>query len=233
MQLSLATYNIHRCIGLDGRRSAERIAEVLCELDADVVVLQEVESPVDNPMGLLNYLARQTNSEPFADVTMVREDAHYGNAVLTRLPVRWAKRHDLSIGLREPRGAQEIELDFGGCRMHLIATHLGLRPGERRRQVRRLLPLFDTPHHDICVLAGDLNEWFLWGRPLRWLYEIFPHMPAVSTFPARWPFMALDRIWIRPRELLRSLSAHITPLSQVASDHLPLKAVFDLPEDFC
>jgi endonuclease/exonuclease/phosphatase family metal-dependent hydrolase len=74
---------------------------------------------------------------------------------------------------------------------------------------------------------GDLNEWFLWGRPLRWLHVQFRRTPAPATFPARLPVFALDRFWVRPRVLLDHLVVHSSPLARAASDHLPLVATLD------
>jgi endonuclease/exonuclease/phosphatase family metal-dependent hydrolase len=75
------------------------------------------------------------------------------------------------------------------------------------------------------LLMGDLNEWYLWGRPLRWLHSHFREMPeAPRTFPARRPMFALDRIWVAPAGSLRRLVRHASPLARIASDHLPLTA---------
>ena len=43
MQITLATYNIHACVGIDRRFDPERIVQVMKELDVDVAALQEVE----------------------------------------------------------------------------------------------------------------------------------------------------------------------------------------------
>jgi endonuclease/exonuclease/phosphatase family metal-dependent hydrolase len=75
---------------------------------------------------------------------------------------------------------------------------------------------------------GDINEWFLWGRPLRWMHKHFEATPAPATFPSRLPLLALDRVWVKPRTLLRKLAVHSTPLARIASDHLPLTAELDL-----
>jgi endonuclease/exonuclease/phosphatase family metal-dependent hydrolase len=75
---------------------------------------------------------------------------------------------------------------------------------------------------------GDINEWFLWGRPLRWMHKHFQETPAPATFPARYPVFALDRLWVKPRTLLREIAVHATPLAREASDHLPLTAELDL-----
>jgi endonuclease/exonuclease/phosphatase family metal-dependent hydrolase len=111
--------------------------------------------------------------------------------------------------------------------LRVVATHLGLRPAERREQVQRLLRLFTWGPDERAVLMGDLNEWFLWGRPLRRLHRHFKPTPACNTFPAKMPFLALDRMWAHPGEILRELKAHDSPLARVASDHLPLVATVE------
>lgn len=204
--------------------SPERCAAVLKEIDADVIALQEVESHPGRELDVLAYLARETTSLAIPGMTMIEEDAHYGNALLTRLAVGDVCRHDLSVSRREPRAALDIKLESDRCRLQFIATHLGLRPAERREQVRRLLPLIDLAGHDLVVLAGDLNEWFLWGRPLRMLQRIFPETPHRRTWPACLPVFSLDRIWVYPGRSLHRLTAHRSSLASVASDHLPLTA---------
>jgi endonuclease/exonuclease/phosphatase family metal-dependent hydrolase len=225
MHLTLATYNIHAGIGMDGRFRPERIRQVLGELDADVVALQEVEHHEVGGVDLLDYLAAESGYTGIAGPTLQRGIRHYGNALLTRLPVLSVERIDLSWLEREPRGALDIVLDWYGLSLHVVATHLGLMPGERRHQVRHLLKLFDGDAADISVLMGDLNEWFLWGRILRWLHAGFRPTPAHATFPSRWPLFALDRLWVRPRDRLVTLAAHQSETARRASDHLPLKVV--------
>jgi endonuclease/exonuclease/phosphatase family metal-dependent hydrolase len=101
-------------------------------------------------------------------------------------------------------------------------------PGERRYQVKQLLPLFDDRRACVKVLLGDLNEWFLWGRPLRWLHRIFHHHKAPATFPVRRPWFALDRIWVQPNAVIDTMYAHKTDAALLASDHLPLIANLDI-----
>ena len=224
MQIKLVTWNLNRCIGRDGVMSPERCAAVLNEIDADIVALQDVESRPGHALDALAYLARETNSHAIPGTTLVIEDPHYGNALLPRLPVGEVRRHDLSMDRREPRAALDVDIELERWRLQLVATHLGLRPAERRMQVQRLLPLFDNERREAVVLVGDLNEWFLWGRPLRMLHRIFPDTPHRRTWPARTPLFALDRIWVHPRELLHQLVAHRSAMARIASDHLPLIA---------
>ena len=204
--------------------SASRIAAVLSEIDADVVALQEVPSMPDDLADALTYLSQEVGARAILGVTMLRDEARYGNALLTRLPVQEVRRHDLSVPGREPRGALDVDVLCDGRMVQVIATHLGLRPGERRRQVRRLLTFLDVSRNSRIVLAGDLNEWFLWGRPLRWLRRIFPSTLARRTWPAHCPVFALDRVWAYPSNALLSLEVHKSAVAHIASDHLPLVA---------
>ena len=225
--VKLASYNVHRAIGTDGRCSPQRILEVLREIDADVVALQEVEAQ-DSGADMLAWLAKETGFHAIAGTTLKRHDGHFGNGILSRTPARTTTLCDLSWRGREPRGAIAADLDFHGTPLHVVATHLGLRPAERREQVEALLKLFSERAGDKAVLVGDLNEWFLWGRPLRRLHRYFKATPAPATFPSRLPVFALDRVWTHPRSMLREIVAHSSPLARVASDHLPLVATLEL-----
>jgi endonuclease/exonuclease/phosphatase family metal-dependent hydrolase len=223
-RMRIATYNIHRAIGSDGLDKPERIAAVLHELNADIVALQEVGYASGTPGNMLEYLGESVQARVIEGVTLQDERGHYGNAVLSRLPINDFQLHDISVSGREPRGAIELNLKFNDIAVQIIATHLGLRPGERRHQIERLIPLLDASTADIRILLGDLNEWFLWGRPLRRLHRVFGHTPAPSTFPARRPWFALDRLWVQPLSAIDSLRAHNSAAARLASDHLPLLA---------
>lgn len=228
MLLKLASYNIHACIGSDGHFDPFRIAEVIRELDADVVALQEVEHHRVNDIDLLDFLSQQTGMIGLAGPTMLRETRHYGNAILSRFPIQSHRLIDLSLEPHEPRGALQVSIEHEGRKVLVYATHLGLKPRERRYQVKRILSEFEKQQADITILMGDLNEWFLWGRPLRWLHRYFETTPAVRSFPAIRPLLALDRIWVQPRQRLVRLQSHRSKLARLASDHLPITAVIRL-----
>jgi len=225
--LRLASYNVHSAIGRDRRCDPERILGVLREVGADVYALQEVEAN-DGGGDMLAWLARELGYTAIAGTTLRRHDGHFGNGMLTRCPARAINLVDLSWRRREPRGAIAADLDCGGKSLRVVATHLGLRPAERREQVERLLRLFSWNDDERAVLMGDLNEWFLWGRPLRWLHRHFDETPALRTFPARSPFLSLDRLWAHPGHILKKLEVHRSALASVASDHLPLVATLEL-----
>ena len=229
VHLSIASYNIHSCVGRDGRTDSARIARIIRELDPDIIALQEVRSHFGEMMDAhqLNCLAKATGLEGIAGPTTFRPDSHYGNALLTRYRALAVRRLDLSVaGAREPRGALDVDLQAGGMVIRVIATHLGLHASERREQVKRLLTGLTAKGSGPVVFLADINEWLPLSRPLRWLRAHFGSFPAPRTFPALFPLFALDRIWISPQAALikTEVSAYKTPLARLASDHLPVKA---------
>lgn len=226
--LRVATYNIHRCVGTDGVESPERIAAVLQELDADVVALQEVACPRETGRSVPELLAAACGARLIEGFTLTDRSSHYGNALLTRCEALRVRRADISVPGREPRGVVEAALDVRGRAVAVFATHFGLSPGERRFQTGRILSLLEATAAEVVMLLGDFNEWFLWGQPLRWLKKRFVTARAPATFPARFPVLRLDRIWVSPPDRLRSLRAHASALSRKASDHLPLVAEIDI-----
>lgn len=224
--VTVATYNIHGAVGADGLFQPGRIADVLREFDADIIALQEVPLGGTEWPNVLHLLQQATGFIAVEGPTTPGPKRRYGNAVLSRYPVIATRNIDLSFGSREPRGALDADIDCHGHPLRIVATHLGLRPAERRAQIRTLLEAFDTDRMPV-ILMGDINEWFAWGRTLRALVSHFESVPAPRTFPSRWPVFALDRIWISPRHRLVHVEAHATPLARVASDHLPLIAHID------
>lgn len=222
-RIRIASYNIHGGLGCDGHVVPKRIARVIAEMDADVIALQEVESKATG-FDMLGYLSNETGMEGIAGPTLLKATGDYGNGMLTRFRPVNVRRLDLSVDSHEPRGALDVELDCAGWPLRVLATHFGLFPDERRRQTRLLLRELEDQRPVATVLMGDLNEWWLWGRPLRWLHAHFQETPSPATFPSRFPCFALDRIWIKPRRLLARLAVHRTPLARIASDHLPVTA---------
>jgi endonuclease/exonuclease/phosphatase family metal-dependent hydrolase len=224
MNKRFVSYNIHRAIGRDLKPDPQRIAKVLQEMKPDFVALQEISYLPGFGRGMLEEFARAIDAEVIEGITLTDKQGHYGNAVLSRIPVLSVHRHDISFARREPRGAIEIELKINRLKVQVIATHLGLRPAERRAQIKMLLPVVHKSQADVKILLGDFNEWLGWARPLRWLRREYGSMISHVTFPAHRPLLALDRIWVRPAKFLEDIWVHRSPLARVASDHLPLLA---------
>lgn len=230
--ITVASYNIHGCVGIDGRLDPDRTAAVIDSLDADIVGIQEVnlESNGEREKDRLQYLSSITGLDFIMGPTIYKERAEYGNALLTRHPIVAVRRVDLSFRGREPRGALDVDLQIDGKTLRVIVTHLGLRAVERKHQFRKLKSLFGGRRSGIEIVMGDFNEWYPYSRPIAWLNRHFGKSPARLTFPSNFPLFALDRIWVKPSEAMLQLKVHATPLSRIASDHLPIVATVVLPQ---
>jgi endonuclease/exonuclease/phosphatase family metal-dependent hydrolase len=212
---------------MDGRRDVTRIARILNDLDTQLIGLQEVGT---DPQGTasssqMEFLSKSTGLQAIPGITLMRQTGPYGNVLLTGWRVLRSRLIDLSVPGREPRVAIDAELDIRGQAVRVVVTHLGLRASERRYQVQRLLEALSEGQHRFIVVLGDINEWILRSRPLRWFYNRFGKPPAPRTFPSWLPLFPLDRIWVLPRDALLDIRAHATALTRAASDHLPVRAV--------
>ncbi|MGV3624178.1 MAG: endonuclease/exonuclease/phosphatase family protein [Archangium sp.] len=226
MKLTLATWNVHEFVGADARRDDARIAEVVKSFDADIVALQEVPLSRDEtpPQSLLHMPELHT-----VVAAHERWDGVWlGNVILSKLPMKSKRRVNLDFRTHEPRSFIEGIFETGSVPLRVIATHLGLRPAERRFQVKRILESVSDDETSVTVLLGDFNEWFLVGRPLRWLHARFGKAHALRTFPARLPVLALDRVWVHPPGRLKTIGTRSSELIKQASDHLPVVATLEV-----
>jgi endonuclease/exonuclease/phosphatase family metal-dependent hydrolase len=224
----VASYNVHKCIGTDGKFDPERIGHVIGEIDADVIALQEADKRFGERDGLLdlNRLERETGLSLVPVRGRAKAHGWHGNVVLFR---RGSVRdvHQVKLPGLEPRGAvvAEIEMEAGGV-IRIIAAHFGLLRRSRTRQVRMILDIMNAGDEIPTLLMGDLNEWRLNGRSALSLFETaFGQLPpAVPSFPSRLPLLALDRIIANRNAVVSPVTVHDTPLARMASDHLPIKA---------
>ena len=229
--LRIASYNLHKCVGTDNRFDPGRIASVIRELDADILALQEADRRFGRREGLLDMAAlRRDTGLEMMPLAMARGGhGWHGNALLAR-NARMVEARRLRLPGGEPRGAVMVELEFPSGRVRVVAAHLGLLRRHRAQQVNALLESIAEADDTPILLLGDLNEWRPGPRSsLRALEREFGPVDAgPPTFPSRLPVFSLDRILCRPTGLLGGLAAHESPLSRVASDHLPLTAHLDL-----
>lgn len=227
VQIQLVSYNVHGCVGWDGRFDPGRVADVLAEVGGDIIALQEVPTLERGGDAFVREVCAATGLEAIVGAELLSHFAHYGNALLTRFPAKRRRTLELAIGEREPRGAISVDVDCGPVALNVIATHLGLSPAERRQQIKRILPVVTR---QVCPVAllGDINEWFTWGRPLRWLHAHFGRPPAPRSFPSLSPAFRLDRVWMSRPSVITSVRAHVSALARAASDHLPVVARAEL-----
>lgn len=223
--MRVATYNVHDCVGLDGRFDPERIAEVLVEINADVIALQEVT--LDHAGSLIQRLESVTGFQGVDGGIFERGAGRYGNLLLTRFPVERGELRQLPSSDREPRGMIDVLLARSG--MRVCATHLGLETRERREQIAELSRLLASGPQS-ALLMGDFNVW--------WRSTAFAPLTAAGfthteqrSFPVRpRPLFALDRILARSPIVIRQSWRHDSPLARISSDHYPVIAELKVPE---
>ncbi len=224
--LQLASYNIHRAVGTDGRQDIGRIAAVIEEIAPDLIGLQEVESRGSRSRAdQAERLATRLGMTCVEGPTLLEGRGWYGNAILTRLPVEDVEKWRFADHSREPRGAVAVLVrDPGGVSWQIVNTHLDLRARHRLRQARTLRHLLAPMSPAARALLGDLNEWRPWGPTLARLRQLgtVPRVPG--TFPSWWPVFPLDRMVLKGCRPQSPLRRHLTRLSRRASDHLPIVA---------
>ena len=152
--IKLATYNIHRCIGTDGSYNPARISNVIRQLDADIIALQEVESFTDGGGNVLYDFETDSGFTIIPGPTMCRRDSSYGNAVMSRCHPVTVDKTDISQPGVEPRGVISLFYDINGTKIHIMSTHLGLKSMERRLQLNKIFNIMEQQPADISVLAG-------------------------------------------------------------------------------
>lgn len=231
----IASYNVHKCVGTDRRFDPERTSRVIHEIDADVIALQEADTRFGERTGILDLarLERETGLVPVPISGAVKAHGWHGNVVLVRKGLVHDV-HQVKLPGLEPRGAlvAEIELEAGG-KLRIIAAHFGLLRHSRAQQAKMLVDLISDRHEMPTILLGDLNEWRLGDRSSLNTFQMAfgPLPPAVPSFPAGLPVLALDRIIANRKGIISAVEVHDTPLARMASDHLPIKAVVDLQQE--
>jgi endonuclease/exonuclease/phosphatase family metal-dependent hydrolase len=229
----IATYNIHKGRGMDGRVRIERILRVLREVEADIVTLQEVvnhqeRTPEEHQAC---YLAEQLGYFYSVGETRKHREAAYGNVTLSRWKFEAASHINLSVAGREPRGALRTDIRVGTEILHVFNVHLGTAVRERRAQAQlidqHLLKALDVPGHRIVM--GDFNDWNhgLVSKTLSsefHLTDLAQHLPRTRAYPALLPLVHLDHIYLDHELKIDKARFHRNRLSLVASDHLPLVA---------
>lgn len=228
--LRIATYNIHRCRGLDGRTIPSRIAEVIRGIEPDVIALQEVVGAGANAPGHAEQLGAQLGMGWVMAPARHLRGCLFGNVVLSRHPIRHHAQYDLSWKTCEPRCCQRVDIAIANDTLHLYNVHLGTALLERRYQAGRL----GTIVHDHRIgrpkiVLGDFNEWMK-GLATQTLsaklqsIDLRAHLRRRRTYPGVFPVVHLDHIYYEGSVEVVKLELPRTRLSLMASDHLPLVA---------
>lgn len=231
--LRVATYNIQKSVGLDARRSPERILDVIAEIDPDVLAVQEIDHRFGERRTTLPpaLIAARTDllAVPFGP--RPQGLGWHGNSILVRKSMRVLDRRTFDLPSLEPRGAVMATIDAGGVAVRVVSAHLSLVSHFRRKQAARILAdLGAEPHPGPTVVMGDLNEWYPRSRSIRIFSTRFELAPSGRSFPAPMPVAALDRIMASRDLEISDAGVHTSRKARLASDHLPVWARLDLRE---
>ncbi|MCV2868564.1 endonuclease/exonuclease/phosphatase family protein [Defluviimonas sp. WL0002] len=232
MKLRLASYNVHKCVGLDRRRKPHRIIDVINEVDADIVALQEVDLRLGSrPAALPLPLVEHETGYHVPDFAPESPSlGWHGQAILLRQGIEVTEIRRILLPGLEPRGALMAELACDGLRFRIIGAHLGLLRRYRLMQMAAIRAAVSARAVMPTAILGDFNEWSSrYGMtPLTDDFRV--HAPGRS-FPAARPIGRLDRIGLSEGWHLKQAGVHASTLARIASDHLPVWADVTLSLD--
>jgi len=235
------TYNVHRCLGMDGRLDIARIAAVIAEDEPDIVALQELDVGRARTRGVdqAHAIAELLGMRSRFHAALTVEDELYGDAILTALPERLVKAGPLpglpALPQLEPRGAVWAEVETDAGTVQVVNTHLGLLAREQVAQTEALLGPEWLGRRDLSrtLLLGDFNA-SSGSQAYKRLIEAFgdaqqlaPLKPA-PTFPAMFPMLRIDHVFVGRAIEVRRAWTSTSALARTASDHLPLVVDFEL-----
>ncbi|MDH7970559.1 endonuclease/exonuclease/phosphatase family protein [Sphingomonas sp. AR_OL41] len=225
--IKVASYNIHKGIGLDRRRDPRRILDVLCEIDADIIALQEADRRFGPRLCVIDphLLAEHSPWKAIAVGDRPASMGWHGNALLVRKEARVIATNVIHLPALEPRGAVSADIDSGGAVVRVVGMHLDLSGLRRRRQAHSIVTHVqaDGARHP-TVMMGDLNEWSAHAGCLRDFAHHFRFAATGPSFHVRRPVAALDRIMHTPDLRVVDCGVHSSAISRRASDHLPIWA---------
>ena len=225
--IRVASYNMRKAIGTDRRRRPERTIDVLNELAADVIALQEADRRFGSRASAIPLAMIEAHSDykPVEIDNRAGSIGWHGNALLVRKRVEVREHHLFRLPSLEPRGAVLAELALDDMLLRVVGMHLDLSGLWRRRQAQAILAhLHERDGAPPTVLMGDLNEWSTRGGCLRDFGADHDFAPCGFSFHARRPIASLDRIMVSRDLEISASGVHRSHASRRASDHLPIWA---------
>lgn len=224
--LKVASYNIRKGIGTDRRRNPERILDVLREIDADIVALQEADLRFGTRAAVISQhlLAEHGDWRSIGFGMRAGSMGWHGNAILVRHSATIAHCEAIHLPALEPRGAVMADVAIHGATVRIVGMHLDLSGLWRRKQAAAILThVASRSHQHATVMMGDLNEWSRQSGCLRDFARDYTFADTAPSFHARRPIARLDRIMVSGFRIT-DCGVHSTAASRKGSDHLPIWA---------
>ncbi|KWV92136.1 endonuclease/exonuclease/phosphatase family protein [Erythrobacter sp. YT30] len=226
-ELKIASYNIRKAIGTDRTRRPIRILNVLEEIDADIVVLQEADRRFGKRQSALPAFLIEAHSDYKAVPLDVQRDSMgwHGNAILVREDIEIEHHDIIHIPYLEPRGVITARLKVRGQTLSVFGMHLDLSGLWRTKQANVIADLArEEQQHGPTILTGDLNEWRRNAGCLKVFQRYFSVLDCGRSFHSQRPLARLDRIMHCDRVEALEWGVHHSSLATRASDHLPVWA---------
>jgi endonuclease/exonuclease/phosphatase family metal-dependent hydrolase len=230
--MKVASYNIHKAIGLDRRRDPERILTILHEIGADIVALQEADRRFGTRSSCLPLAMIDDHGHYRAVRLDTRPDSigWHGNAFLVARHIDVTEAAVVALPTLEPRGAIRLDAMVRGHCVRVVGMHLDLSGIRRRQQIATILAhLNDCAPPCPTILMGDLNEWSAAGGALRAFAPRYRVLAPGRSFHTRRPVAQLDRIIVSHDLVVDGCGVHHSALASRGSDHLPVWAQLSLP----
>jgi len=230
VELKFASYNVHKAVGLDRRRDPGRILDVIAEIGADVVAIQEADRRFGRRIATLPRRMLAERGWQVAPVAVLPDSiGWHGNALLVREGIAVIEAEPLALPTLEPRGAVRVDLAHEGRHFRVIGMHLDLSGLRRRQQLETIFAHLRDHERELPTIAmGDLNEWLLQGGCFRAVPSGWSAVVPGASFPTRQPVARLDRFLHSPHWAVREAGVHLSPLAGRASDHLPVRLIASL-----
>ncbi|HEY0085288.1 MAG TPA: endonuclease/exonuclease/phosphatase family protein [Allosphingosinicella sp.] len=226
--IRVASYNMRKAIGTDRRRKPERTIDVLNELGADVIALQEADRRFGARASAIPLPLLEQHSDYKAVAFEAREGSigWHGNAILVRKEAEVLDQALVHIPSLEPRGAVLADVRLRGEDVRVVGMHLDLSGLWRRRQAVAIMEALGARAAAMpAVLMGDLNEWSLRGGCLKDFAEACSFAECGKSFHVRRPVARLDRIMVTGGFEVAECGVHESAKAKRASDHFPIWAV--------
>lgn len=231
---TVVSFNIHKGMSpLNRAVIMPKLAQALQELSPDVLCLQEVQNAntkrLTCPYPQSDWLGDKLLMVGHYGKNASYAHGHHGNATLSKCPINLQYNLDLTLHRLEWRGLLHTNCVLGGRTVAILNTHLNLRHQDRQKQYHKIMAYIASLDRALpVVLAGDFNDWTDKARTIMHqagFCEVFTSLnkPLPKTFPARFPMVSLDRIFVR-HLCVKSVQVYDNPTFARLSDHLPISA---------
>lgn len=191
LNLKVVSYNIHFGIGFDAmtrsidKKSYEKrlnkIAQILKNIDADIVLLQEVDSysKRSNFIDQGKYLAQKAGYNYLAAAPTLKGKIHinfhnvigkieHGLSVLSKYPIEYNEAYIFNYSnempffvkwLYDPHGAQKCLVNINGKKINVINVHLDpWSQKSREAQIQKIKTIWLTNNKFPTIIGGDFNS---------------------------------------------------------------------------